>query len=235
MVGEVTGPLLAELRQIPNIAVLRPPGGAEDSLAAGVQALREASRRTSPFVVVPADPLAAVAAEWQAMWDVNRAPRDAAGFEVRAGEALAAWHAHQFELPDYYLVVARAQPVLAEQPGRAGVRARSAGPGPGSAGAAVRSREGSAGTRPGQEAQPPGGPSLHLGPIRAVRPRRVAVAPVSAAEAAGGAAQAAPVVQAIRSLPTGPWWPPLDQVIAAARSFYPGGLAESQDPPGGAR
>jgi hypothetical protein len=207
LVGEVTGALLAELRQVPNIAVLRPPDAAGDGLAAGVEALREASRRASPFVVVPADPLAAVAAEWQAMWDVGRAPRGAAGFEARAGEALAAWHARQFELPDYYLVAAGAQPAPA-----------GLGPGP---------------TQ--DEPAPERGPSLHLGPIRAVRPRRVAVALVPTAGEADGPAQVAPVIQAIRSLPHGPWWPPLDEIIAAARSFYPGSLAESQDPLGAAR
>ena len=34
----------------------------------------------------------------------------AAGFEARAADALAAWRDKRFELPDYYLVVAAAQP-----------------------------------------------------------------------------------------------------------------------------
>jgi hypothetical protein len=53
---------------------------------------------------------------------------------------------------------------------------------------------------------------------------------VSATEADGAGHAAAPVTRAIRSLPHGPWWPPLDEVLAAARSFYPGDLAERQDP-----
>jgi hypothetical protein len=55
---------------------------------------------------VPADPLAAVAAGWRAMWDVSRQEGSAA-FEQEAVEALAAWRAGRFELPDYYLVLAR--------------------------------------------------------------------------------------------------------------------------------
>jgi len=34
------------------------------------------------------------------------------------------------------------------------------------------------------------------------------------------------VLQALGSLPYGPWWPGLDEVIEAARTFYPGRLAE---------
>ncbi len=59
-----------------------------------------------------------------------------AGFEERAAEALAAWRDKRFELPDYYLVMAAAQP---------------------------------GGT----------GPDLYLGPLRAARPRRVAVAGIA--------------------------------------------------------
>ena len=72
------------------------------------------------------------------------------------------------------------------------------------------------------------GPDLYLGPLRAVRPRRVAVAGI----ADSPAAQAARVLDALRSLAHGPWWPPLDEVIDAARRFYAGGLAETQLAPG---
>ena len=65
--------------------------------------------------------------------------------------------------------------------------------------------------------------NLYLGPLRAVRPRRVAVA-----GAVGAPAQAGQIVTALRSLQHGPWWPPLDEVLDAARRFYPGGLAETQ-------
>jgi hypothetical protein len=54
---------------------------------------------------VTADPLAAVAASWQAMWDVSR-QQDPAAFEQEAAAAVAAWRAGRFELPDYYLVLA---------------------------------------------------------------------------------------------------------------------------------
>jgi hypothetical protein len=142
--------------------------------------MREAARRRSTYVIVPDDPLADVAAGWRAMWDVPGGSRGAAGFEERAADALAAWRDKRFELPDYYLVVAPAQP---------------------------------GGT----------GPDLYLGPLRAVRPRRVAVAVV-----ADSPGQAARVLDALRSLEHGPWWPPLDELIDAARRFYAGGLAETQ-------
>ena len=69
------------------------------------------------------------------------------------------------------------------------------------------------------------GPDLYLGPLRAARPRRVAVAGID-----GGPGQAARVLDALRSLEHGPWWPPLDELIGVARRFYAGGLAETQSP-----
>jgi hypothetical protein len=65
---------------------------------------------------------------------------------------------------------------------------------------------------------------LYLGPLRAARPRRVAVAGI----ADGSAAQQALVLDALGSLQHGPWWPPLDELLDTARRFYAGGLAESQ-------
>jgi hypothetical protein len=67
------------------------------------------------------------------------------------------------------------------------------------------------------------GPDLYLGPLRAVRPRRVAVAGI-----ADSAGQSAQLLDALRSLEHGPWWPPLDELLDAARHFYDGGLAETQ-------
>jgi hypothetical protein len=67
------------------------------------------------------------------------------------------------------------------------------------------------------------GPDLYLGPLRAVRPRRVALA-----AGADSAAQVTAVLHALGSLEHGPWWPPLDELIDAARHFYAGGLAETQ-------
>jgi hypothetical protein len=67
-------------------------------------------------------------------------------------------------------------------------------------------------------------PDLYLGPLRSVRPRRVAVAGVADTPAA----QAAWLMDALRSLQHGPWWPPLDELIDAARHFYAGALAETQ-------
>ena len=140
--------------------------------------MRAAARLRSMYVIVPDDPLAAVAAGWRAMWDLSAGPAGSAAFEQAVADALAAWHRHQFELPDYYLVLAPAD---------------------------------------GEAA----GPDLYLGPLRATRPRRVAVA--GQAEADG---QASLVLDALRSLQHGPWWPPLDELLGAARHFYAGALAE---------
>lgn len=67
------------------------------------------------------------------------------------------------------------------------------------------------------------GQDMYLGPLRAGRPRRVVVA-----GAGDGPSQAGRVRDALRSLEHGPWWPPLDELIDAARRFYAGGLAETQ-------
>jgi hypothetical protein len=84
----------------------RPAVQEGDGLAAAAEALQRAGRATSPYALVPADPLAAVAASWREMWDVSRQEGSAA-FEQEAVTALAAWRAGRFELPDYYLVLAR--------------------------------------------------------------------------------------------------------------------------------
>ena len=192
LVGEVGEGLIAGLSRSPNVSVARAPGAgtgqpaAEEPAAArpgweaGALAMREAARRRSTYVIVPDDPLADVAAQWRAMWDISGGSRGAAGFEERAADALAAWRDKRFELPDYYLVMAGSQP------------------------------EGT-------------GPDLYLGPLRAARPRRVAVAGI-----AGSPGQAASLLDTLRSLEHGPWWPPLDELIDTARRFYAGGLAETQ-------
>jgi hypothetical protein len=192
VVGEVGDELLAGLGRSPNVSVARAPAGgagqpaageaaaARPGWEAGAQAMREAARRPSTYVIVADDPLADVAAEWRTMWQVAGRSAGAAGFEQRAADALAAWRDKRFELPDYYLVVAPAQPEAA-------------------------------------------GPDLYLGPLRAVRPRRVAVAGI-----ADSPGQVGRLLDTLRSLEHGPWWPPLDELIDAARRFYAGGLAETQ-------
>jgi len=176
LAGQASEGLLAVVGRSMNVSLVRPeePG---DGLEAAAGALRRAAGISSPYVLVAADPLAAVAAEWRAMWEISREPRGSEAFELRAAEALAAWRAGQFELPDYYLVLA--------------------------------------GT--GEER-----PDFYLGPLRSVRPHRVAV--VAAAEPAE---QAAGLLSALGALRHGRWWPPLEEVIDAARRFYPGALAES--------
>ena len=194
LVGEVAEGLLAELGRSANVSVARAPApgagqpeaeqpaAARQGWEAGAQALREAARRQSAYVLVPEDPLAEMAAAWRAMWDVAGGPGGAARFEQCAAQALAAWRAKRFDLPDYYLVMAAA-------PDEAGQ-------------------------------------DLYLGPLRAARPRRAVLAGV-----AGRPGQAARVLDTLRSLEHGPWWPPLDELIDAARRFYAGGLAESQRAP----
>ena len=186
--GPAPAEVLAAVDRSMNVARIRPAADSDgDGLEAAAGALRQAGHSTSAYALVPADPLAALAASWQAMWDVSR-PEGSAGFETEALKALTAWRSGQFELPDYYLVLA---------PGTAG----PAGP------------DGPAASEPG--------PDFYLGPLKTARPQRVAL--VAATEPAQ---QAAGVLQALGSLPYGPWWPDLDQVIEAARTFYPGRLAE---------
>ena len=126
LAGQPGDVLLTAVSRPANVILVRPeapvsPGIADgiagDGIAVAAAALRRAARISSPYVLVAADPLAAVAAQWQAMWELTQAPRGTEAFEVRAGEALAAWRAGQFELPDYYLVLAREQPPGGPQPG----------------------------------------------------------------------------------------------------------------------
>jgi hypothetical protein len=87
LAGPAPGEVLAALGRSMNVTLYRPerhhperPAVQEgDGLAAAAEALQRAGRATSPYALVPADPLA----------------------------ALAAWRAGRFELPDYYLVLAR--------------------------------------------------------------------------------------------------------------------------------
>ena len=196
LAGQAPDAMLAAVGRSMNVVLVRPeesgPGsgsstGPGDVLEIATGALRRAAGISSPYVLVAADPLAALADEWRAMWEipreVSREPRGAEAFELRAAEALAAWRAGRFELPDYYLVLA-------------------------------------ADTGPATPEEPR--PDFYLGPLRSVRPHRVAV--VAAAEPAE---QAAGVLSALGSLRHGRWWPPLDEVIDAARRFYPGAIAES--------
>ncbi len=187
--------VLATVGRSMNVTLVRPaePDGAadRDGLTAAAGALRRASSATSPYALVTADPLAAVAEGWQGLWDLAR-PQGPARFEQEAATALAAWRAGQFELPDYYLVAASG-----DEPGQPGQ------------------------TRPaGQTSQTE--QDFYLGPLRAARPHRVAFVP-----AAEPAEQAAGVLTALGSLAHGPWWPGLDDLLQAARTFYPGRLSET--------
>jgi hypothetical protein len=189
LAGHAPEALLGVVGRSMNVSLVR-PGESADVIGAAAGALRRAAGISSPYVLVAADPLAAVAAQWQAMWEVTKQSRGTEEFELRAAEALAAWRADRFELPDYYLVLAEETPEPA----------------------------------PGGDPQPR--PDFYLGPLRSVRPHRVAV--VAAAEPAE---QAAGLLHALGSLRHGRWWPPLDDIIDTARRFYPGALAESAPAP----
>jgi hypothetical protein len=114
LAGQVPAAVLAAASRSMNVALYRPEApagtGADDGglaatpLAASTAALQRAGRSSSPYALVPADPLAAVAARWQELWDLSRPPGPAA-FEAEAAVALAAWRAGRFELPDYYVVL----------------------------------------------------------------------------------------------------------------------------------
>jgi len=184
LAGQAPEGLLAAVGRSMNVSLVRPDDAASE-LEAAADALRRAGGISSPYVLVAADPLAAVAAEWRAMWELSRGPGGSDAFELRAAEALAAWRANRFELPDYYLVLAE---------------------------------EARTGPAAGQPAD------FYLGPLRSVRPHRVAV--VAAAEPA---AQAAGLLSELGSLPHGRWWPSLEEIFRTARGFYPGALAESPD------
>ena len=213
LVGHVSASVLAALAESSNVAVVptptarqaghtsqpRQPGGpgvasvpsAPAAWEPGALAMREAACRGATYVVVPADPLAGVAAAWRAMWDVAAGPDAAAGFEESVADILVAWRAKRFELPDYYLVIAPPEDTAT-------------------------------------------GPDLYLGPMRAARPHRVAVAATATHDegaGSGGLASALSLLDTLRSLPHGQWWPPLDELLDAARHFYAGGLAETQQAP----
>jgi hypothetical protein len=82
LVGAAPAEVLAALDRSMNVVLVRPTDPADDDsngLQAAAEALQRAGRATSPYALVTADPLAAVAAGWRAMWDVSR-PQGPAGF-----------------------------------------------------------------------------------------------------------------------------------------------------------
>jgi len=113
LAGHAPEALLAAVDRSMNVVLVRPDDAAE-GIEAAAGALRRAAGISSPYVLVAADPLAGVAAAWRALWEIPReasrpTSRDQRGdeeFELRAAEAMDAWRAGRFELPDYYLVLA---------------------------------------------------------------------------------------------------------------------------------
>jgi hypothetical protein len=220
LAGQPQDAVLSAIGKSLNVVLVRPDGdasaGQDGGVEAAIWALRRAAGISAPYVLVAADPLAAVAAEWRAMWEIT-AQRGPADFELRAAEALAAWRANQFELPDYYLV-------LAEEAASPPVGAASAPGAPGAhrgTGAALGTGTAGPGSEPGPR------PDFYLGPLRSVRPHRVAVVAADPARSGEPAAQAAALLSELGSLRHGPWWPSLDDIFRTARGFYPGSLGES--------
>jgi hypothetical protein len=205
LAGRTTEQVLATVGRSLNVVLVRPeeppPGAGTRTTGGGIEGaastLRRAAGISAPYVLVTADPLSSVAAAWQAMWEVTTEPRGSDEFELRAAEALAAWRAKRFELPDYYLV-------LAEEIASGGASDPGSTAAPGASGAGELRAD------------------FYLGPLRAVRPNRVAVAAGSSPSA-----QADALLSELGSLRHGPWWPSLDEVFRTARGFYPGTLAES--------
>jgi hypothetical protein len=111
LVGDVNAELLDRLSGPSNVAVFDPPATGPDG---AMEALARAGSLQTPYSIVPADPLAHLATQWQKMWTPGVEHR----FEERAGEAIAAWRRGKLELPDYYMVVLDA-PVTPDEP-RAG-------------------------------------------------------------------------------------------------------------------
>jgi hypothetical protein len=124
LAGQPSEQVLAAVGRSLNVVLVRPespPGGPKGGgdggagLAAAAETLRRAAGISASYVVVTADPLRGVAEAWQAMWAITGEAHGSDEFELRAAEAMASWQGKQFELPDYYLVLANDNP-----PGGAG-------------------------------------------------------------------------------------------------------------------
>ena len=207
LAGSAPGAVLAAVDRSMNVTLIRPEEPADsggDNLAAAAGALHRAGRATSPYTLVAADPLAAVAAAWRAMWDVSRL-QGPAEFEQEAVKAQTAWRSGRFELPDYYLVLAAGTGAAAPGAGPGAVEHRAAGPG----------------------AREPG-PDFHLGPLRSARPHRVAVVAAAEPARAGRRRPAGSRLLAARSLVAAPRrgdrdGPPLLPGQPGRRHCCPGG------------
>jgi hypothetical protein len=110
LAGRPSEQVLAAVGRSLNVVLVRPEpsstGADADGIDAAAGALRRAAGISAAYVLVAADPLGAAAEAWQAMWSITAEAQRSDEFEIRAAEALAAWRAKRFELPDYYLVLA---------------------------------------------------------------------------------------------------------------------------------
>ncbi|MCP5026150.1 MAG: hypothetical protein GY929_07670 [Actinomycetia bacterium] len=101
LVGPDASPAVAALGAARNVVGLSPDPDSPD-LDRAVEAWRTAETIHTRFTVHDADPLAAVAAAWAAMYDRQGVRGD---LEVLVAETVARWRAGSLELPDYYLVL----------------------------------------------------------------------------------------------------------------------------------
>jgi hypothetical protein len=107
LAGQSNERVLAALGRSLNVVLVRPePADPDAGVEAAAGALRRAAGISASYAVVTTDPLSGVAEAWQAMWAITGEAHGSDEFELRAAEALAAWRAKRFELPDYYLVLA---------------------------------------------------------------------------------------------------------------------------------
>ena len=70
LAGSAPGEVLAAVGRSMNVTLIRPQepvDSGDDGIEAAAGARQRAGRATSPYALVPADPLAAVAAGWRAM------------------------------------------------------------------------------------------------------------------------------------------------------------------------
>ena len=83
LAGQPGEQVLAAVSRSLNVVLVRPEplssggdaGGPGTAVEAAAGALRRAAGIAAPYVLVAADPLSAVAAAWQAMWEITSGPR----------------------------------------------------------------------------------------------------------------------------------------------------------------
>lgn len=101
LVGGPSGAVLAGLAGRANVRALRVDGDLPP-VERAQRAWAQCRRTSLPFVVHDADPLAAVAGAWAALFDEDGAP---GALEAARADVLARARAGSLGLPDYYVVL----------------------------------------------------------------------------------------------------------------------------------